>query len=133
MNKQINQVLEFHKTFGIYYQETPDYPPILEQVLRIKLTKEECDELCHEMEPTEEYISDNLDKIAKESADLMYILLGNIITYGLQDKFETIFDEVHRSNMSKLDKDGKAVRREDGKVIKSNLYKEANIKSILNQ
>lgn len=43
---------------------------------------------------------------------------------------DKIFTEVHRSNMSKLDKDGKVLRRDDGKVLKSDLYTPANLKTV---
>jgi len=61
----------------------------------------------------------------------MYILFGTIITHGLQHKIEEVFDEIHRSNMSKLDDDRKPIFREDGKVLKSSNYFVPDIKSIL--
>ena len=72
-----------------------------------------------------------IENIAKELADLIYVTYGTVLAYGLQDKFTDIFDEVHRSNMSKLDEDGNPVLREDGKVLKSENYSPADIKKIL--
>ena len=57
-----------------------------------------------------------------------HIIYGTIITEGLQDVIEQVFDEVHISNMSKLGDDGKPVRREDGKVIKGENYKAPDLK-----
>jgi predicted HAD superfamily Cof-like phosphohydrolase len=50
-------------------------------------------------------------------ADIGYILAGTIINHGMQHIYDDAFNEVHRSNMAKL-VDGKAIRREDGKVLK---------------
>ena len=48
----------------------------------------------------------------------MYILFGTILRHGLQSKIEEVFQEIQRSNMSKLDEKGKPIYREDGKVLK---------------
>jgi predicted HAD superfamily Cof-like phosphohydrolase len=42
-----------------------------------------------------------------------------------------VFTEIHRSNMSKLDENGKPIYREDGKILKSNLYFKPQIKEVL--
>jgi hypothetical protein len=52
----------------------------------------------------------------------MYILCGTIIEHGLQHKIEAFFDEIQRSNMSKLDELGNPIYREDGKVMKGPNY-----------
>ena len=75
--------------------------------------------------------NEDLNQVAKELCDLLYVTIGTIVTYGLQDKIEKCFEEVHRSNMSKLGKDGKPVYREDGKLLKGDNYSLANIKPIL--
>jgi len=51
----------------------------------------------------------------------------------MQDKIIEVFEEIQRSNMSKLDENGKAIYREDGKIMKSELYFKPDIKSILNK
>jgi predicted HAD superfamily Cof-like phosphohydrolase len=58
-------------------------------------------------------------------------LCGTILRHGLQDKIVEVFQEIQRSNMSKLDANGKPIYREDGKVLKSELYFRPDIKSIL--
>ena len=61
----------------------------------------------------------------------MYILCGTILSHGLQDKIELIFEEIQKSNMSKLDKNGNPIYREDGKILKSENYFKPNISKIL--
>ena len=63
---------------------------------------------------------------------MLYILCGTILKHGLQDKIQDIFQEIQRSNMSKLDINGKPIYREDGKILKSEMYFKPNIKEILN-
>ena len=71
--------------------------------------------------------------IADALGDKMYILFGTIISHGLQYKIEEIFDEIHRSNMSKLDDNGQPIYREDGKIMKSENYFKPNIKIVLDK
>ena len=72
----------------------------------------------------------SIENIAKELSDLLYVVYGCADVLGIP--MDECFAEVHRSNMSKLDKDGKPVLREDGKILKSELYTPANLKPILN-
>ena len=62
---------------------------------------------------------------------MLYILCGTIITHGFQNKIEEVFDEIQKSNMSKLGKDGKPIYRSDGKVMKGPNYFKPNIRAIL--
>ena len=59
--------------------------------------------------------------------------MSRIIKHGLQDKITEVFEEIQRSNMSKLDKYGKPIYREDGKVMKSDQYFKPNIAAILEE
>ena len=63
--------------------------------------------------------------------DKLYILCGTILAHGLQDKIVEVFEEIHRSNMSKLDDNGQPIYREDGKIMKSNNYFLPDIATIL--
>ena len=87
-------------------------------------------------EENEEYLQaakdGDLTEIADAVGDMLYILCGTILKHGLQDKIADVFEEIQRSNMSKLDKDGKPIYREDGKVLKSELYFKPDLKKILN-
>ena len=74
-------------------------------------------------EENEEYLEaaqkGDLVEVADALGDMLYILCGTILKHGLQDKIEEVFQEIQRSNMSKLDENGKPIYREDGKVLKS--------------
>jgi len=76
-------------------------------------------------------MSTNVVDISDAIIDQMYLLFGYAIDLGISDKLEAMFDEVHASNMSKLDINGNPIYREDGKVLKSDLYFKPNLKAIL--
>ena len=86
-------------------------------------------------EENEEYLDaarkGDLIEIADALGDMLYILCGTILKHGLQHKIADVFQEIQRSNMSKLDKNGKPIYREDGKVLKSDLYFKPDIKGVL--
>ena len=90
--------------------------------LRQKLIYEECVELIQAMAEGKE------TEIKKEAADLLYVLAGLFVDFGWD--MQVIFNRVHQSNMSKLDENGKPIFREDGKVLKSNRYKEADLRGV---
>ena len=122
----VNAVAEFHDSFGIHNKYTP-IAKVDEKDLKLRysLMKEE----------NEEYLQaakeGDLTEIADALGDMLYILCGTILTHGLQYKMAEVFQEIQRSNISKLDKNGKPIFREDGKVLKSDLYFKPNIKKIL--
>lgn len=126
MKKEIQMVKDFHDAYGLDYSKSPtkDIPEDYRD-LRIKLIQEEFDELVEALK------NEPLENIAKELADLQYVVFDMVMALGLQDKFSEIFAEVHRSNMSKLGEDGKPIRREDGKIQKGPNYSKADIKKIL--
>jgi predicted HAD superfamily Cof-like phosphohydrolase len=70
-------------------------------------------------------------EVADALGDMLYILCGTILEHGMQDKIEEVFNEIQKSNMSKLGKDGKPIYREDGKVLKGPSYFKPDIKKIL--
>ncbi|CAN5190465.1 nucleoside triphosphate pyrophosphohydrolase family protein [soil metagenome] len=126
MNEKIKSVEEFHDIFQIGNRYEPTaVVPVEEAMLRFNLLKEE----------NEEYLdackNGDLVEIADALGDLLYITFGTILRHGLQHKIEEVFDEIHRSNMSKLDENGKPIFREDGKVLKSEKYFKPDIKKIL--
>ena len=126
MKKQIEHVCNFHDSFGIKNNYTPT-EKVSEDVvlLRHRLMAEE----------NEEYLeackSGDLVEIADALGDMMYILCGTILSHGLQDKIEDIFEEIQASNMSKLGSDSKPIYREDGKIMKGPNYFKPDIKSII--
>lgn len=126
MQKQLNAVKEFHTAFGLLVNEHPQ-GCLGEQVntLRYNLMKEENEEYL------EAVMNNDKIEIADALGDMLYILCGTIISHGLQHKIEEVFDEIQRSNMSKLGQDGKPIYREDGKVMKGPNYFKPDFTAIL--
>lgn len=81
-------------------------------------------------EENKEYLeaANNSDmiEVADALGDMLYILCGTIIEHGMQDLIEDIFEEIQKSNMSKLGSDGNPIYREDGKVLKGPKYFKPN-------
>ena len=126
MKKRINAVRQFHTAFGLGMKEEPTADlGLAKNTLRFNLMKEE----------KEEYLeaanNNDLVEVADALGDMLYILCGTIIEHGMQHKIEEVFDEIQRSNMSKLGEDGKPIYREDGKVLKGPNYFKPSIKEIL--
>lgn len=91
----LNQVAEFHNTFKHPIIKTPAIPSKERCDLRVALLAEELKEL------QQAIVDDNLVEVADALCDLQYVLAGAILEFGLGEKFKDLFDEVHRSNMSK--------------------------------
>ncbi len=126
MKDKIAAVHEFHKAFGLGIKDKPTADlDIKKNLLRYELMREE----------NEEYLeaanNNDLVEVADALGDMLYILCGTIIEHGMQHKIEEVFNEIQRSNMSKLGANGKPIYREDGKVLKGPNYFKPNIKSIL--
>ena len=126
MKNKIKAVFDFHEAFGLGYEESPTADlGEKKNLLRYKLMREENEEYL-------EAANDNdLVEVADALGDMLYILCGTILEHGLQHKIEEVFNEIQRSNMSKLGADGKPIYREDGKVLKGPSYFKPDISSIL--
>lgn len=149
--KSLTSVAEFHKTFQHPILEKPTIPSEERCNLRVSLLAEELKEL-------EEAIKDrDLVEIADALCDLQYVLSGAVLEFGLAEKFNELFEEVQRSNMSKAcktkeeaertmkhyldkgvnsfyeEKEGKFLvfREGDRKTLKSVAYSPANLKDII--
>lgn len=125
MKKQLQQLWDFQSA---YNQPRSSKPTLLEPddfYLRYRLGKEEL------VEYLEACNNDDLVEITDALADQLYILLGTMVAHGMGDIIEDVFDEVHRSNMSKLGEDGKPIYREDGKVLKGPNFSPPNIEQFL--
>jgi len=122
----IRKVQQFHEAFELTVNDAPtgDIPAEL-RALRIRLLEEELEEY------REASASGDVVAVADALTDLAYVLFGTFVTHGLQDSADALFDEVHRSNMSKLDQDGRPIYREDGKVLKSSRFSEPDLGAIL--
>jgi len=126
MKKQIDHVAEFHDVFQIGNESSPKVDVGSEvYMLRYNLMREENDEYLDACR------KGDLVEVADALGDQLYILCGTILKHGLQHKIEEVFDEIQRSNMSKLDSNGNPIFREDGKILKGQNYFKPNIKQIL--
>jgi predicted HAD superfamily Cof-like phosphohydrolase len=113
----LEQVQEFHETYGLPVESSPNISDQKTNDLRINLIAEELEELREALKNGDTV--ETLDALI----DLQYVLDGAFLSFGLHDVKEAAFAEVHRSNMSKLGEDGKPIRREsDGKVMKGPNY-----------
>lgn len=135
MNKQLKDLETFQKAFNSTFNEIPTLLKDEDYVLRYNLLKEE----------NEEYLEAcrNNDKVGILDAltDQLYIVLGTIVSHGMQHIIEKAFEEVHASNMSKLDENGKPIingengvfdsSRPKGKILKSKNFFEPNLKQFL--
>ena len=88
-------------------------------------------------EENQEYLeaakNNDMVEVADALGDMLYILCGTILSHGMQHKIEEVFDEIQRSNMSKLGEDGEPIYREDGKVMKGPNYFKPDIAKIFKQ
>ena len=126
MKKYTDAVHKFHTAFGLWIKNEPTANiGTAKNLLRFNLMKEE----------NEEYLeaanANDLVEVADALGDMLYILAGTIIEHGMQYKIAEVFDEIQRSNMSKLGEDGHPIFREDGKVLKGPNYFKPNIGEIL--
>jgi predicted HAD superfamily Cof-like phosphohydrolase len=126
MKRKIEAVAEFHKSFGLGIKEKPTADlGEAKNLLRYKLMREE----------NEEYLeaanNNDIIEVADALGDMLYILCGTIIEHGMQHVIEDVFEEIQRSNMSKLGADGKPIYRDDGKVLKGPNYFSPNFEKIL--
>lgn len=149
----LEKVSEFHKAFRHPILSEPTIPDKKRIELRISLLKEELKELEKAIE------ENNIVECADAFCDLQYVLSGAILEFGFEKKFNSLFDEVHSSNMSKAcstegeaketiftyanegvesffeKREGKffVLRTSDNKTLKSIKYSPANLKLILEQ
>lgn len=128
----MDKVREFHQAFGLEIDSawTAD---LLD--LRQSLIEEEIQEVEDEFDKVWPYVytatpmpTEYKAALTKELCDLLYVIYGTGVALGLP--LDTAFNRVHTSNMSKLGPDGKPVYREDGKVLKGENYKPADLKNL---
>lgn len=126
MRKKLSAVREFHSLFGLGAKNRPTASlGAAKNTLRFELMKEE------NQEYLEAANKGDLVEVADALGDMLYILCGTIIEHGMQDKIEAVFDEIQKSNMSKLGADGKPIYRADGKVLKGPGYFKPDIEKVL--
>ncbi|MEO9510520.1 MAG: nucleoside triphosphate pyrophosphohydrolase family protein [Flavobacteriaceae bacterium] len=128
MKRKIEAVELFHNAFGLgVLQEPKANLGEPKNKLRFNLMDEE------NKEYLEAATNNDLVEVADALGDMLYILCGTILEHGMQYKIEEVFEEIQRSNMSKLDQNGKPIYREDGKVLKGPNYFKPDIQNILNK
>ena len=126
MKRKIECVEEFHEIYKLGNSKNPIGKLENEkEKLRFELMKEENEEYLEAAE------KGNVIEIADALGDMLYIVCGTIIEHGMQNVIEEVFEEIHKSNLSKLDENGKPIYREDGKVIKGPNYFPPNIEKIM--
>lgn len=128
MKNKIAAVEKFHSAFGLGIKHEPKADlgeP--KNLLRFNLMDEENKEYFEAAQ------NNDLIEVADALGDMLYILCGTILEHGMQYKIEEVFEEIQRSNMSKLGADGKPIYREDGKVLKGPNYFKPDIEGILNK
>ena len=119
-------VREFHLAFNTPVDQAIIKGSLLR--LRLALISEESKEFLEAIENYTVYPDFPIENVAKELADLLYVLYGFAVTYGID--IDEVFYQVHKSNMSKLGDDGKPVYREDGKIMKGPNYKPPQLEFI---
>jgi len=102
---------------------SPTFPDWNIQELRVSLIEEEFKELLDGIS------RDDIVEVADALTDLLYVVYGAGHSFGID--LDACFAEVHRSNMTKLGPDGRAIKREDGKIMKPESYSPPNLESIL--
>lgn len=128
MTHTLKGVQEFHEAFDLPVKEQPDINDPKTNRLRINLLAEELEEL-------QEALADgDIVEVLDALTDLQYVLDGAYLSFGLHHVKHAAFDEVHRSNMSKLGADGKPIRRpEDGKVLKGPDYFKPDLSQFIDE
>ena len=114
---------EWHQKFDVPMKTAPEFPTKNRAELRYNLIKEEVKEF-------KKALNDgNIIEVADALGDLLYVTFGAGIEFGLP--MDALFEEIHRSNMTKLWPDGKPVKRADGKILKPKTYSPPNLKKVL--
>lgn len=122
---QIGKRKKFNKAFNLPMSENPTLIDNHRYLLQHALMKEELTEYF------EACLDRNLVGVADALTDMQEILYGMFAEHGMLDLHNPLYDEVHRSNMSKLGSNGKPIYREDGKVMKGPNYHKPNIAKVL--
>ena len=119
-----SKVGTFMKTFGQEVKTKPSFSTDKINKLRLDLIKEELEEL------TEAMNKKDLLEVADALTDILYVTYGAGHAFGID--LDKCFDEVQNSNMSKLDKDGKPIFNDSGKVMKGPNYFKPDLSKFVN-
>jgi predicted HAD superfamily Cof-like phosphohydrolase len=127
MENQLKQVKKFRNVFNLGVNITPTLLTDKEHNLHYNLLLEELNEY------KEAVKNNDIVEIADALGNILYLAFGAVLDHGMQNILEDVFNEIHESNMSKLDENVEPLFREDGKIMKSNKYFPPNIERILNK
>jgi len=116
-------VKKFMQTFGQEVKDKTAFPNEKIVQLRYDLIKEELDELNQAIKDKD------IKEIADALTDILYVTYGAGHAFGID--LDKCFDEVQKSNMSKLGSDGKPIYNESGKVMKGPNYFKPNLNKFL--
>lgn len=119
------KVKQFMETYGQTVRDNPEFPDNDTIHLRVDLIEEEVAEL------NSAIAERNIVEVADALTDILYVVYGAGLTFGID--LDKTFAEVHRSNMSKLDQDGRPIYREDGKILKGPNYTPPDLTFILKE
>ena len=108
------KVGKFMKTFGQEVKSNSGFSTDKINLLRIKLIEEELQEFKKAIQ------ENNLIEVADALTDILYVTYGAGHAFGID--LDKCFDEVQKSNMSKLDDAGKPIYNDLGKVMKGPNY-----------
>ena len=117
------KVKTFMETFGQDIKSKPSFSSEKINDLRYNLIKEELDELKQAIDRKD------LLEVADALTDILYVTYGAGHSFGIN--LDLCFAEVQRSNMSKLDDEGKPIYNEHGKVMKGSNYTKPNLKQFI--
>lgn len=130
MNILMEEVAQFKEAHGHALPDKLEVPEFKRMELLTKLIREEFREVMESIYPEQDGVMEvDPVNLAKELADLVYVTVGMAIECGIP--LDKVWDEVHRSNMSKIGPDGKFVTREDGKILKGPNYTPPDIEKVL--
>ena len=116
-------VKKFMQTFGQEVKDKPEFPNEKIVQLRYELIKEELEELNQAIKEK------NIKEVADALTDILYVAYGAGHAFGID--LDKCFEEVQQSNMSKLDKKGKPIYNESGKVMKGPNYFKPDLNKVL--
>ena len=116
-------VKKFMETFGQEVKNKAEFPSEKIQDLRVSLIEEELCELKEAMKDKD------LKEVADALTDILYVTYGAGHAFGID--LDKCFDEVQKSNMSKLDENGKPIFNENGKVLKGPNYFKPNLEKFI--
>lgn len=125
MNSSLELVRQWHEAFEVKNAEVPNIKDPALNDLRLKLLFEELNELAEALSKKD------LVEVLDALTDLQFVLDGAYLAFGLSKVKDAAFKEVWNSNMSKLDRDGCPIRREDGKILKGPNFVEPDLKGVL--